>query len=689
MKTRATSATTQAEAIKGVARADTSTASMTLQRRQQLANSSPVAMQLKQQTAMMAACVTGQAVSSPVVQLERLYDDTLSPHKTKLLQWLVEENRTLGLSQAGDSSDDVANKKSNFSWHHILAFADLSVHGESKTSPSNHGGNVRLGPMKNRLESSSVSGGTAVDYGYLPLDSSGNIVLDEYSKGIFDGNIKAADKSSLLGKLSPGTHASTPQALDFTKEKGPSTFGEWFLETQVKNTLLSRKAIAGKLGSVPSGKIDTFVAQINQQFTNLLRTYKFYDKKKEVQTTSGVAMTDISEGNFGHIVVKKGLEDIKASTVMDELLRDQKWVMRGSQGAIQDEATTYKFGIASYDPFTTLVERAAAAIDLAEYKQTNLDQFKLELIDSFTAFKENGREGENFDEDKEGVLIDKLVTKLGTGTATTYESLWSGVVDGDVEDQYVKVNVGEELDDEWAFPVPEVPGRRSAITNTPSGSVEHPEVCDAWNAQFVAKLKDWDNETLLFEEGMSAKEQMYIKFTAVGNSIKTNEQAWNLKGINSERPKGTFSALPKTFIPQNMTVASVKNAVAEEIDDNQEKYLPDDKVGLTLTEVKDALKDVITPHFNVFSKRLKGVGPDLAGRRLAFGADFEGFINSTKWNILHATKMPTNVRDAVGKKWDDLGAAQDQLYRAWLLQSKVSEHIERAAVSGKLIPFLP
>jgi hypothetical protein len=267
--------------------------------------------------------------------------------------------------------------------------------------------------------------------------------------------------------------------------------------------------------------------------------------------------------------------------------------------------------------------------------------------------------------------------------------LWSGVVDGDVEDQYVKVNVGEELDDEWAFPVPEVPGRRSAIKNTPSSSVEHPEVCDAWNAQFVAKLKDWDNETLLFEEGMSAKEQMYIKFTAVGNSIKTNEQTWNLKGINSERPKGTFSALPKTFIPQNMTVASVKNAVAEEIDDNQEQYLPDDKVGLTLTEVKDALKDVITPHFNVFSKRLKGVGPDLAGRRLAFGADFEGFINSTKWNILHATKMPTNVRDAVGKKWDDLGAAQDRLYRAWLLQSKVSEHIERAAVSGKLIPFLP
>ncbi|GGC76989.1 hypothetical protein GCM10011396_25230 [Undibacterium terreum] len=631
-----------------------------------------------------------------VVQLDRLYDATLAPHKAKLLEWLVEENRTLGLSQAGDSKDVNANKKSNFSWHHVLAFSELSPHGEKKSDPANHGGNVRLGPMKNRFEAYDVSGGTAVDYSYLPLDKGENIVLDEYSQGIYDETIKATDKSSLINKLPHNMHDKTPQAEGFKLGKKADAFGEWFLEKSVKNDLLSKKAIAGQLVDTNVLEIDRFVKEIDTQFDNLLRTYKFYNKKKEVQTTSGVPMTDISEGNFGQIVIKKGVkqEEVTASAVIDNLLRGEKWINRGSQGVILDEWTSYKFGLAEYAPFTAAVEHAAELIDLSEYKDKKLKEFKLKLSEEFERFRETGKQGAAFEEEKENALIDALVTNLKDGEAS-YDSLWKDVEDEAVDGQYVKVNE-EENDENWSFPVPDTQPRRSAITETTSSkdSEVKDKVREAWQAIFVSMLKKWDKKTSLFGDDSDlndlTRDDLYIYFDDVEESINKNEKKWKIGEINRARQDEKKAALPKSFLTDELTLDNVRDAVASELNEERVSYLSSEKTEMTLSDMKDELKTKLTPHFNVFFKLVKGVNPDLAIRKQAFGPIFTGFVNRAKWNVINQTKMPTGVKGAEGKKWGDLGEiVQGELYSKWLEQANVETLIAGAATSTKLIETLP
>lgn len=648
----------------------------------ELANATPAAAQGKDRIQSES---TNKVLTA---QLERKYDETLLPEKTKLLAWLIDGNNTLGISQEGTSENMTANKKSNFSWHHILAFADLVQHGESKTSPANHGGNVRLGPMKNRAESSDVSGGTAVDYSYLPLDESENIVLDAYSKSIFDGTITASDETSLTNKLTPSTHDKTPQTANFVEGEKASSFSEWFFELQMKNVLLSKEAISQKLPNTAVEKVDPFVKAINTQFESLLRTYKYYNKKKEVQITSGVPITDVTEGNFGHITIKKGVEQtvVKASTVIDELLRDQKWVKRGSQGAIQDETTTYKFGLSKHAPLTLLVEAAIANIDLTAYRDAKLTEFTTKLESAFKNFRSSGKGSEAFDQEKETGLIDALVENL-RNAAVDYDSLWNGIGADAVEGQYVKVKLDVDGDD-WPLPVPAPNVRRNAVTATQS-MADPTVVSDAWAATFVEKLDTWDGETPLFDEEADPKELMYIDFSDVEDGIENNEHKWAIKDINSERQEKSNNALSKTFLTDKLTPDNVKISVAKQLSDNREKYLSDEKKELKLAEVKEELKNHVNANFNVFSRLLKGVAKDLQKRKTAFGADFEGFVNSTKWNVINSSTLPDDIEGLEGKKWADLGDIQGTFYAAWIEQEDIATLISTVATSESLQKTLP
>jgi hypothetical protein len=626
-----------------------------------------------------------------VVQFAREYDATLSPHKTKLLEWLVDKNKTLGLSQKVAPEKQATavpstSKKSNFSWHHVLAFADLSVHGEGKTAPANHGGNLRLGPMANRFESNDVGGGTAIDYSYLPLNEREEIVLDSYSQGAFDGTVTASNESSLTGRggLSPETHTKTPQAENFVEGRETDAFNEWFLESSIKKELLSKSQIS-KLTGILSPNIDIFVKKIDDQFNSLLRTYKYYNKKKEVITTSGVPITDISEGNFGHISIQKGVGNIiTASDVIDELLRDQKWVKRGSQGKIQDEKTTYKFGLASYPPFTTLIEDAVTNIDLTSYGDTKLVEFKSELVDVFETFRETGKESDDFDQQKENTMIGLLVNNLKTGAAS-YDLLWNGINEANVKDQYVKEKITDEW---WSFPVPEEDDRFNALTNPAKN--ENADASNAWEATFVAMLSQWPGDIPLFTEDAALEaDNLTIDFDAVETDINDKEQSWDIKKINRERYNNSKPNLPTNFLTNKMTLDQVKNAIVNKLSEDRESYLSNSKEELKLADVKEELKGGINASFNVFSKRLGGIDKDLIKRRAAYGADLEGFVNSTKWNIINSSKIPTDIAGTTGKKWEDLGDLQETLYTQWLSRENVAAAIIGAATSEKFAKTLP
>lgn len=637
-------------------------------------------------TVQMKPAVAGPAKNG-VAQRAREYDKTLSPHKTKLLDWLLGENSTLGISQVGDSLDTDANKRSNFSWHHILAFSELAKHGEGKTQPANHGGNVRLGPNKNRLETNDVSGGTAVDYSYLPLDENEEIVLDAYSKGVFAETITAGVKSSLTGALPSATHAKTPQAENFGGDKRASAFGEWFLDTATKDEFLSKKAIDEKLPNTLPVNRNLFAKTIAERFNSLTRTYKYYALDKKVITTSGVAMTDISNGNFGSISVTTiDGRNITAGAVIDELLRDQAWMKRGSQGAIQDEATTYKFGIASHAPFVALVTTAAATIDLAAYSDRVSQNFKTKVAGEFENFRATGKESGDFDEDVENTLIDAMVVNLTNG-AGSYEALWENTGGAAaVTDQYVKVDEAE-VKVFWKLPVPDVAARRSAFTD--SGAAD---VSSVWNALFVTKLAEWDRVKPLFDEACGPDDVMYIDFSLVKASIAENEKTWDIKQINKERntpKKKGVQDLGKEAFKNAMTFENVEYAVRTELSESQEEYLSDVKVAMTLEEVVAALKTYIAPHFNVSHKRMGGVAPVLGDRRTAFGARFEGFVNSSTWNIINDTPMPENVDGTEGKKWAELGDVQTILYQQWFEEGNVAERIARAATADKMMAYLP
>jgi hypothetical protein len=645
------------------------------------------ALSLGNNTTTLQAYKLGFKTNTTTVQLERKYDETLTSEKVILMEWLVDRNKTLGISQEGEdktgsTQGNKNNKKSNFSWHHIAAFADLSKYGEGKTDPANHGGNLRLGPMKNRSEANDVSGGTALDYGYSPLDGDGNITLDDYSKSLFDGSLKVTDESGMRAKLTQSTHADTPQTKNMVRgDDATSSFSEWFMDVGEQHAFLSDAAIEGKLDGTEVGERPAFIAAINSQLASLRRTYKYYNKKKQVQITSGVPMTNISEGTFGHITIACGDETIKASTVIDELLRNQEWISRGSQGPVQDVSTTYKFGLADHPDFTQMIKGLVANVDLATYGEAKFVQFRMDMAACFDVIDD--KQSDTFDGAKEARLVGLLDDNI-RGGAQTYDTLWAGIDATEIAGQYVKSVINEDAED-WNFPVPDDDKRLSIIEETVCGEAK--EITAVWVKLFTDKLKTWDKKESLILEDTDPHDQLLINFEDVEKSIDENEGSWQTKDINKAR-RGKMQ-INNTFLTSQLTLNTIKNAIADIISKDIDAYFSDDFEDLTLDDVKEALKNEINGKFNVCLKRIKGVEKDYGKRQIAFGAELDGYVTAIKWHLINSNALPTEVGGLDGKKWADLGDVQTTYYNEWIKQRGILEGANALVTSESLIRELP
>jgi hypothetical protein len=183
---------------------------------------------------------------------------------------------------------------------------------------------------------------------------------------------------------------------------------------------------------------------------------------------------------------------------------------------------------------------------------------------------------------------------------------------------------------------------------------------------------------------------MYINFDAVEESIESNEKTWKIKTVNSDRQPNSCVALPKDFISNRLTLQTVKDAVAHVIAQNVSDYLSDKKEDLTRDEVKEKLKNKISGFLNANSERIKGVEKDFAKRKLAFGADLEGFIHTIKWRLINTNVLPTGVQDLNSKKWAELdGKIQTTYYSAWIRQRDIADQANALITPESLIKNLP
>lgn len=627
-------------------------------------------------------------ISDLPIQLEREYDGTLSEDKSNLMNWLIDSNRTLGISTEGTSSSREGRMKENFSWHHIMPFAELKQHGEKKSDPANHGENVRLGPgSKNRNESSDVSGGMAIDYSYLPQDKEGNIVLDAISKKIFDGELTADNKSSFGSHLDPKNYKSTPQSEHEGNHE--EAFREWFLSEEHMDEYLSEKLIISALAEAKdSVNKEEFANAVKGRLKARQRTYKYYNKKKNVISKTGIPMSDISAGNFDDITAERNEKDpIKASEIIHALLSGNKWVSRGSQGVIQDLKTTYKFGISKWTSFAEKIKDAVKDLDLGNYQTTLKNKFNPHLEKAFKEKLGNSK-SDTFKKGNLDAVIKKLDDKFKSGVAG-YDVLWEDVKEVDCKGLYSKSKISES-DDQWNFPIPSREDRLKALSETKKND----DVLNAWLAVFAKELEKWDGSIPLLPYEVDESQIidiMNIDFKNVTSDFMGHEGKLTIEMLNEARETKKNSKLPKTFI-QNLDLQRIKNVVADAIHENgQDTYLNNEMEEMQLSEIKEGMQkgeDGIESYMNILNKKLKGIDKDYSKRNEAFQGAADAYVNQIKWTLLNKYDMPTSVEGTAEKQWDQLGDLQKDVYEKWNSDNEIDKKIAALVKSEDFIKMI-
>lgn len=329
-------------------------------RRAALMDNSPQTLQLKLLAQSMRTAPVVQL--EPVVQLgPRNYGKTFKPQKNEMMTWL-RDSALIGMD-LGEDAEEAGSANEKVGWHHQYPYS-LLWDGVTHRYMADHGANLKLGPMKNRIGDP----GDDVDLAYGkarrnsergPRDDI-SPTYDPYSQQLADELLKptrATDKKRLLDSITmPVLDKALPnQVYDPTTIDKEVYWSEWYLSKSIRAVLVSpdavRKAIAAYAKRSLTEATATITSTLNSLLDGMQYSYATHTPAKidgtlgkfqnTVLVETGIPSSKLNrKGPLSALLV--GGESVTYADLMHALLKEQKWISRGSQGEAHSVVEQYK-----------------------------------------------------------------------------------------------------------------------------------------------------------------------------------------------------------------------------------------------------------------------------------------------------------------------------------------------------------
>lgn len=292
----------------------------------------------------------------------RKYAETFKSEKDQIVTWLKE----IGIIGIDLSKDDEISEEENAitGWHHLYPYSHLwENHNHHKLS--DHGANLKLGPMKNRLgdpgheidisyekaepKSEESKSRTDIKPTYTPFGKKLFELLEDPKEGKHDnGPKKDIDISKI--KTEDYKNKVFPESVD--KE---DYWSEWYLSEPVRKLKLSDDKIAKAIEELGDEKIisktTAIISKLNKMMDSLRYSYATHTPAlKDGTLMSFQKEPTVETGIPGSKLNRTGILDEKLvsekthtyADLIHVLLVSEKWITRGSQGLAHSLAEQFK-----------------------------------------------------------------------------------------------------------------------------------------------------------------------------------------------------------------------------------------------------------------------------------------------------------------------------------------------------------
>lgn len=329
-------------------------------RRAALMGNSPQTMQLKQ----LAQSMRGGAVVQlePVAQLgPRNYGKTFKPQKNEMMTWL-RDSALIGID-LGDDAEEAGSANEKVGWHHQYPYSELWERGGTYRYMADHGANLKLGPMKNRIGDP----GDDIDVAYGkarrknehgPRDEL-EASYAPYSQQLINELTKPqtrTDNGRLLDNISmPVLDKSGKDKVFDSTDNKEQYWSEWYLSKNIRAELVSDDKIKSAITGLNKPAVTVHAAAITRRLNELLNGMQYSyathtpalvdgtlaSFRKQVVVETGIPSSKLNrKGPLREAL--QGAADLTYADLMHALLVDSKWISRGSQGEAHSIVEQYK-----------------------------------------------------------------------------------------------------------------------------------------------------------------------------------------------------------------------------------------------------------------------------------------------------------------------------------------------------------
>jgi hypothetical protein len=292
----------------------------------------------------------------------RDYAKDFKAAKTQVVDWL-RDSEIVGLDLSADA-DATEEEDANIGWHHMYPYSHLwDDHSHHKLA--DHGANLKLGPMKNRLgdpgheidvsyskavKREGGGSGASIKPAYTTL---GGRLLKELEERPIVGVGERAPKNNIdisgvkYDDLANETLSDTTNIEDY--------WSEWYLSENIRKLKLSDAKVLAAISKLKNTDITAkkteIVASLNAKLDSLRYTYVTHrpstpeggvlDFQPVPVEETGIPSSKLSKiGVLGEKLIARA--ETTYADLVNNLLVEEKWVIRGSQGSAHNIAAQFK-----------------------------------------------------------------------------------------------------------------------------------------------------------------------------------------------------------------------------------------------------------------------------------------------------------------------------------------------------------